>query len=560
MKLLINSIPDDFDPKRHIPIGLHCFAGREHIYSELDKIDFLKLDLNNDELHEVDELTAIEALRLVKIIAQKHHGEKYFAHSFRFWQIIYYPVIAIIVQSVYARQLLLEKHIEFYKDKKIEVDIAHGNTVFSCPDDEAVVNAISSVQFSAWIYSMMIENRMHESSWSLNKVGTGDEKFTYQFEMAKPNEWKHRIIEKLRIKYVYGFNAFDLLFFNLLTFRKVKTKPLPRKNYSEISNQPHVIWHTDIEFFLDMIIPHQYSQVLSSNFKTKQRLFDFSNVLFFDLNAKIQAAYATENGNTILSNQHGGHNYGSATTFEFNRYIEYDCDYHISWGPTEYVEDVNAIFIPLPSPLLSKSLDKHENRSGRLIWIGTALQITPIRMEYLFWNHAHNYRDVKKDVFSTLSQTNLWDSFFYRPYPRNEERYLSDEKFYKDNIPSLKILPGDLHTEVMHCNLLILDHPGTTWNIAMAMNTPLLLFWDKTWFPLNDNADSYLERFRELGIFFDDPYEMKDHIVKLYEEYTDFSQWWSNPEIQSLRKEWMLKYALADNRWRNKWVKSYLNF
>ena len=112
----------------------------------------------------------------------------------------------------------------------------------------------------------------------------------------------------------------------------------------------------------------------------------------------------------------------------------------------------------------------------------------------------------------------------------------------------------------MGCKLVILDHPGTTWNIVMAMNVPVMLCWNKNWFPLNEEADIYLERFRALGIFFDNPNELSKRIADVYCNYSNFSNWWSNAEIQSLRKEWMSKYALADKRWRNKWVSTYLKF
>lgn len=560
MKLVLGPIPDDFNPTEHIPMGLYCFAGRETICPDLTNANFLKLSLDNKQLHEIDGLTAKESLRLVKILAHKHHGENYFEHSFRFWKTIYYPLIAIVVQSIYARQLVVEKYIEQYKDEGIEIDLEPDDFSFYCDNDDAVVNAICSIQFSAWVFSRMIEYRSPGSPWILNKADGNLKEVRYKFKAPLRKEWRHTLINKLRIKYIYGFSAFDLLFFNLLTFRKVHTTVTQSENYSEISSTPNVKWHIDIEKILDSIIPNHYKQTLSHGFRTSQRLFDFSNNLHFDFDSKLQAAHAIENKNLILSNQHGGHNYGSAATFESNRYIEYDCDFHITWGPIGYINSANAKFIPLPSPLLSKVLNKHSGESNKIIWVGTAMQIAPFRMESLFWNYAHEYRGVKKNVFSEISQSILWDNFFYRPYPANDERYLSDEEFYKGAIPALKILPGNLHTEVMRCNLLILDHPGTTWNIAMAMNTPLLLFWDKTWFPLNDEADSYLERFRELGIFFDDPYKMQHQMISLYEKFDNFSQWWSNPEIQSLRSEWMSKYALAEKKWRNKWVETYLRF
>ena len=63
--------------------------------------------------------------------------------------------------------------------------------------------------------------------------------------------------------------------------------------------------------------------------------------------------------------------------------------------------------------------------------------------------------------------------------------------FFEKQIPDLKIINSDFHKRILNCYLLIIDHPGTTLNIAMAANIPTILFWDKNHFPLEKKAEKY---------------------------------------------------------------------
>ena len=63
----------------------------------------------------------------------------------------------------------------------------------------------------------------------------------------------------------------------------------------------------------------------------------------------------------------------------------------------------------------------------------------------------------------------------------------------------------NLHFEIMRCKILVLDHPGTTWNIAFSANIPTILFWDIDFFHLNEEAQDWLDKLKEVGVFYDNP-------------------------------------------------------
>jgi putative transferase (TIGR04331 family) len=561
MNLILGKLPKSFNPDTDLPIALHCLIGCEENIKKIANISFPDLTAINNKLLFIDEVTAKESLYLTQKIAKRYNAEIYEMHSERFWQFIYYPLVALIYQNVYARQIYFENFLEEdWSYKKFEVEIESNDFVWVCNDDYAVIELLRRVDFSAWVYSRLFEKRKDPRFNCIPKKKYGSSTITKIVMDGEQSSRKFKFINKFGIKYIYGFSFFDLMLFNLLAIFFKKKKIIREKSVTETSNSK-LNSMLDIESLIDKILPNNYKNIaFIKRVGKSSRIFDFSNLLYYYYDAKIEAANAYENGDIILTNQHGGHNYGSALTFEFNRYIEYDVDYHLTWGSTSYINKTNAIFLKLPSPLLSRYLDKHTTVNNKIIWVGTAMFVIPFRFDSFFWTIAHNYRKFKEGILLTLANSEFGEHLFYRPYTGGKNCCLSDEDYFRTVISDIKILKGNFHKELTKCALLVLDHPGTTLNIAMAMNTPFLLVWKKEWFPFNKEADLYLDRFRELGIFFEDSTLLLEQIIFIKKEYGTFYNWWkNNVNVQKLRKEWMSKYAMADKGWRFQWIRQYWN-
>ncbi|MCG9900353.1 MAG: hypothetical protein MH132_10160 [Hydrotalea sp.] len=559
MRLVLGKIGKSYNSVNDIPIALHCLIGCEKEHEKLADLTFPDLTKLNSQLPFIDEVTAKESLWLTQEIAKKYNFDIYEMHSERFWQFIYYPLVALIVQSVYARQLYFENFISENKQvEKLQVELESDKFVWVCKDDNAVIDLLRSADFSAWMYSRFFEKKSTPEFHCLPKIQNVSTINSSVILEEDVYSRKFKLINKFRIKHIYGFSFFDVIIFNFLTLLR-KKKRIERKKSSQNKLKSEITWLINIEDLIEKLLPEKYKNLAITKKISPPRLFDFSNLLFYYYDAKIEAALAYDNGDTILTNQHGGHNYGSALTFEFNRHIEYDVDYHITWGNTSYVNKTNAIFLRLPSPLLSKYLNTYRHVNQNIICVGTAMFATPFRLESFFWTIAHKYRKLKEHFLKELVNSQFEEYLQYRPYGGAKNCCLSDEEYFKSAIPALEIMKGDFHKEISKCALLILDHPGTTWNIAIAMNTPFLLIWEKPWFPFNQEADMYLERFREIGIFFDNPSLMIQQLEFVKSKYGTFAKWWSSHDIQKLRAEWMSKYALADKNWRKQWLQVYRN-
>lgn len=123
----------------------------------------------------------------------------------------------------------------------------------------------------------------------------------------------------------------------------------------------------------------------------------------------------------------------------------------------------------------------------------------------------------------------------------------------------MKISKGDLLKKLVNSFLLVLDHPGTTWNIAMAMNIHMLLYWNPNWFTFNENAKKYLNRFRELNIYHENSLIKQILNMNVRQKYDYINNWWYSDQIQNLRVERMHNYAMTDKIWKKKWLKSLWN-
>jgi putative transferase (TIGR04331 family) len=572
-ELIIGQIPENFNPDLHIPLGVYCFLGKEHVYSDFETLVFDCIIKNKEEFELYDELTANEAKALVNQFAKKYYPNEFDRYSLKFWQTLFYPTIGRLVPYIYTIQQLVDIKVNKHKSESLKINIRKNNLENTFVDYSDLINNLKSINLYEFIAGKIIEKICPEN-WSITHIDLpykkmGEKKKTdnklsrdfFNQSIFKINRLKYKFINCsfLRYKPDYGFNIFDLLIFNLLCYIKPKVK----KNYlvePVISEKPYIDWKINIMDIIEILIPENLKNLsLYNRSKTKGKLYSFSNMLYGKLELQLQAAYAKENENIVIATQHGGYAYGMHLDLKYTQNVEYENDFFVTWGWNKHKGVNQKKFIQSQSPLLSKLLNKHKELNNKIILTGT---LVDIYQSYGFTinsqNNYINYRLKKLELITSLFNYNIQNQLFYRPYLSAIHlgtTYLRDKEYYQEKFPELNILEQDFREELLRCRLLVLDHPGTTWNIAMAMNTPLILFWNKELFPFNDEAEYYLKRFEALGLFFECPIKTAQR-VKEINDMESVSDWWNQKDIQDLRKEWMHKYARADKNWRWKYIKT----
>lgn len=567
-ELVLGQIKDDFDPQINIPISPGCFLGKEHIFPDFENLDYVDTIQSNDELIRFDRLTSEEALFFVNVVAKKYNPENFDKYSFLFWKAIYFPWLGMVIPWLYRKQLLARKAIERYKDEGLKVTLVRSKSSFEFQDNiDFMENGIRNVNLNSWILSDFFKKNI-PARWSVDY----EEDFKVVVSNKKSGNSKSvrsKIRKELehffksffnRSSKVYGFSIFTQIFFHFLFAVKPPIRGKNRTKMAQVAPTNSVIeWDIDIYELMDTLIPEsiKYLHIGERRFVKKGKIYNFSNTLYHNVLSTIKAANAYEGSAVVMASQHGGHNYGSAITFEYGKQVEFSADFFITWGWSNINgESINTL-LPLPSPLLSKYFNKHHEGNSSVLLVGTDMSVfltyfepRPVDKKLL------EYRKNKALFINKILDDYSLKNFYYRPY-RKREGSLLDQEYYEKNNDKIKILDtGDFHEEMRKCKLLILDHPGTTWNIAMAMNTPTICFWKRDHFPFNKEAEIQLGELEKLGLYFEDPLKAAQKAFTVLSENENISEWWNQIEIQNVRKKWMDSYARTEIHWFQNWVKS----
>lgn len=561
-RLILGQIPDDFNPETDIAISPACFVGKEYVYPDFDKLDYFRSYESTEELVYLDKLTNNEALYQVSLVAEKYNPDNFNKFSFRFWKTIYFPFLAMLIPWIFRKQRLIDKIIKKYAEESLEVTLIKNEINVGFKDIfQFIFEGIWNPNINEWVFAKILENQLPDK-WNVieKQIGNFNDftSFKRQSLKSKSKEILYKQFKNIfyRSIGVYGFSKWDEIYFHFLL--SVKPKIENKKIFLDHKFPKQINWNFNIETLINKFLPQTLKNIeLEKSIEKKKnnygKITNFSNKLFYDFDSKLRAAFYYENHNIVLTTQHGGHNYGSAVTCDFIKNIDFKSDYFISWGNYNVEHRLLSNIIPLPSPLLSKYLNIHSTRNNKLILVGTDLIIFQSRFDSVATDEISmlNYRRNKIIFLEKLKYYDTW----YRPYFKKQTSLL-DWDYVVTKLPNVNRLYGDLHIEITKCRLLILDHPGTTWNIAMAMNTPTICFWERNHFPFNKEADEFLDRFKSLGLYFESPDKAAEMANKIMNNYSNLIEWWNKREIQKLRIDWMNKYALADKNWFWIWTKT----
>ncbi|MDC3257901.1 LIC12162 family protein [Flavobacteriales bacterium] len=481
-------------------------------------------------------------------------------YSLKFWKTLVYPWLATIVQVLYERQTMVLSFVDKYKDEPLRVKLIRKESVPTVRDTFHLQSVLSSSpSFNHWCFSRIIEE-IAPDSWEIEYVdyNFSDEespKLSTTSLKYKFKEGLNKIINILapRCSNVYGMSIFDRIYFSFFLFlkRPIKSIGLEIDKDEENIQGKELKWIFNFKEILETTFPEDLKALnLKDKIKAKKgKIQLFSNDLYYDLESKIKAASKKEGGEVIIPSQHGGYMIGSGYVNEVITNIELKQNYFFSWGWKH--PDIQSI-IPLPSPLLSKMIDSHQEKNSTVILITTASLFyyhrynTGLSPHYMF-----NYRSDRVDFVKQLKEE-IRSELLYRPYPESN-RSLSDSSYMLDKIPNLKILKGrNIHNKLLECRLLIMDNPSTTVTIAMAANIPLIIVFDPIYFPFTGDMKKEIAKLQKVAIYHPSIASASSFVNA---NYNNIQTWWKSEAVQTVRKEFSRKYAWAEKNWRSHWRK-----
>ena len=555
-RLLIGKIPQDFDLINDIVFAPFCFIGVQDNYPDLCHYKFqTDLKLSPEQKKNIDHLSTYFVLDYIKQNFQKYNKKNGLNYSYVFWNKILFTWLVSLVQHAYERELQVKKIIKNL-NTPIQVDLVEENVEWNTCSTSDFLNLISCVEYNEWIISRLIEN-FKPKNWKIS-YKKSNFKYSNKISNKKFKNTTKYLLEKIfkRTNKIYGVNIFNQAIFEI-QLRLKKPVKLNIKNYIHNPNKEAFGLSLDLDRLCCLTEPSFLRNIkkLADNYDRKfskgKVILGGSQYLRGNDFFKIKIGLATENGELFIGTQHGGGSYGIAANFGEISQNEYNNFSFVTWGWKNHTE-YNNFFKRLPSPFLLKFKDKHKFKNDEIILVGTKAHLSN---RFLVAGPSENqwidYRNNKLELFNNISKSNLKHKFFYKP-SNNTIDSLHDKLFFNKKLPKLKIINSDFHDRILKCSLLIIDHPGTTLNIAMSANIPTVMFWDKEHFPHEKNAKEFLEKFEKNDMFFDCHEKLLNFLIK---NENNFKDWWHNSKTQNLRLSWCENYAFSTNNWKDQWLK-----
>tara|TARA_B100001093_G_scaffold304651_1_gene290516 strand:+ start:16402 stop:18129 length:1728 start_codon:yes stop_codon:yes gene_type:complete len=522
-----------------------CYLGGD----DLDNLHFIESNITSREIESsLKYLNNSFNKYLPQLLKNFGLNDKY---PLEFWKPILYNYVFSCLALIHKYELIFEEinsyNINFFTEAirldNIEIKVKnHLNYYLN-----------SEIQFQ--ILSFIL----HHKKYSNINVKT----INYKKEKENKVETKKKIKFKSQILFwIYQFKIFRIitpyygisLIDSILIYFKLNNKNTIKAKFKQskikISDEKIIDWRLDlisqmlpknmgknIKLFMDKFEKIKYK---------KGRVNLIQNSLWFDIKKLVYYNLAKFKGEIIVPSQHGGHAFYN--DIEFRKEFESNHNYFMIWGK-KIVNPLPKNYIIVPSPLFSKISTYKKRSKGKIFYVGTSLP----KFNPLYWGWFLNSNDTFKfresmSLLIDFFETNEPENFYFRPYIGNSKQtHLDDTDFFKKKHKKLKIIQGKLHYKLTECKLLILDSPGTTLSIGIAMNIPTLLFFDSPdFFSINKNK-SVFKLMYHLGILH---FNLETFIEKYFKIKADPYSWWQIKEIQKFRESFLKDYALADKNWK----------
>lgn len=545
--LVLGSVPDDFTPETHLPLGPWCFVGRERVYEDWERLPFEPDPFASaEDLAEASQLTSDYASSLMPWLTERLNQLNGTSYSITFWRFLVMPWLLLLVQSAWERQCRLKGFLARHGTGAIAVDILTKPTAWMFEDTlEFLYQGVLNPTYNEWLYSRMIGG-LRPESWRIREIERTIPPPPLQAAASLKARVRDAVDAWMRCSGVYGIGRLQALFWSALLELKPRNEGAVAAPGEGRQATASLEWIIDMRELIGRTLPRCFKTVRerahAARAERSGRIRLIGPQLYYGEEAKLRLALAIEGGERLIVTQHGG-NYGTLQAMSNSAEVEYRHRAFFSWGWSEHGDYAGRIHA-LPSPYLSKWAGSHRERREEMIFVGTFANLLAYRLDSVpqaLQNLRHRRR--KLEFFRRLSPA-VAAHTWYRPYFL-ESGALEDGAFFREQCPELRFLEGNLPRRLIGSRLLLVDHPITTLNFAMAANIPLVGLWEKEAWAFCRQAQPYFEALERVGVIFEDAAESADHVNRIWD---DVEGWWNQPEIQIARKAWCDRYARTD-RW-----------
>jgi putative transferase (TIGR04331 family) len=576
-KLILTNL-DSFEVtnKENVFLGPWCFRDEKEREKYWDSYQFRELFVNAGEFEDASLYIRGLSERLLIEYSQKLNDLHSRNYSLEYWRILVMPWIIRSLEIFFIRY----KQIKKLSDNEYFVSIyenKHQNIFLNSRDFYNFLLGENGQYFS---YSLLIdflkpENFIISYTPELDKKLRTDhlkkiERHNTLNELKRNLVHINRIIlanlTGIYIDGIKGINTSDILYMSIMLLSKKQDSKENQFNFNKFNTESSLkIEHKEFEEFTNTIlfklIPQSFTTRFKENEKNAKRklllLSKRNNLLFIgaimggiDSQRFFLAQYKEERKGKILISQHGGLSYGISRSFPAMAMIEYmNADYFLTWGWEKHANyQVNAI--PLPSPQLSKKIGKRKNPSKNLVMVGTQARLVNDRLaSRIQTEQCMSYRKEKIKFIDSLQKKNR-NNLLYRPYFSEVDSY-PERNYLKEKVPSLELIENDFDKRLFEAKCVIIDHPGTTFDISISANIPTIIFWDRNSWLFTEDGEKILDILQKTKVFHPNGESAADFINSSIE---DMENWWNNDETRSSIHLYQTHYARISEAWRDDWT------
>ena len=487
----------------------------------------------------------------------------------RYWRIIIGPWLKFFIDAVYDRFESIRSSIDNY-----EID---STNIFDYSVDDYVPNDFiefyDHLRFDDWNQIIFFEliKEFNIPYKKISKINLINHKINTQKQLVK-DKFRNLLysVNNMFSNYFNDIVLFELYvpFYKLVSLQ-FKLGQLPYIGEKSISSsnrktdfdkRKKINFHRTNEKFSEFLnnqIINFFPRIYLENFKeiknkvlnkfpTDPKLIITSNAYQANDCFKIWSAHHTQKKVPLIIHQHGG-------TFGISKYNQTEThqlkisDNFISWGWNK--KNYNNIkYLP-------------------------ALKINPNKI---------NYDKINGDILLTLASTpRYFYNFFGIPNGPEFLDYVEDQKQFikylnKKVVSKLKIRPDstefgwdiparisevidfskfelnkiDFIKRLKNTKICIGTYNATIFLETLSYNIPTIVFFNLEQCNIRPEAIYYFEKLKSVGIFHDSPEAAAKFLNKIE---TNIEEWWNEPKLQLIRREFCDEYVKTSKNWATEW-------
>lgn len=268
-----------------------------------------------------------------------------------------------------------------------------------------------------------------------------------------------------------------------------------------------------------------------------------ANALHSNLTFKVLAAEWQGQGTKILNHQHGG-SYGLDRVHVIEQYESRVSDRFYSWGWHSNTESVRAMSAPnLPT--------LHRSRQ-RLLLNCVDFPRTVYRL------HFHPMPGtIETLVLETVGfvvglpeKSALLIRFPHIDYGwgmRSAIQVAAPWVAFDLELPSA-------FQRYAESRLIVHNYLGTGWLETLALNIPTVCFFDSKTYAFRAQAQPYIDALEGVGILHRSGLDAARHVAEMWK---DPDGWWQGADIQSVRRDFVARYANFSPDWPRQWEREF---